>query len=103
MKPVSVKGKSEQATAGTADFHGCDGLSQILRARLCPIWHCARNPPNGSWGMDKVQPTPQTQLSRIPPTAFGGWLSSNLQGFGNCPSGVRGLTVHNDCSMRDQT
>src|SRR5262245_1707473 len=42
------------------------------------IWPCAWNPPNGSWGMVKVQPTGAALTSRIPPTAVGGWLRSGL-------------------------
>src|SRR5262245_25544994 len=36
------------------------------------------NPPNGSWGIVKIQPTRAGQLSRIPPTAVGGSLKPSL-------------------------
>src|SRR5262245_60796200 len=57
------------------------GLKRKARIDLdstLSIWPCAWNPPNGSWGMVKVQPTGAALTARIPPTAVGGWLRSGL-------------------------
>src|SRR5215510_8127803 len=57
-------------------------LSNLRRASYSTlaIWPCAWNPPNGSWGIIKFQPTGAAPTSRIPPTAVGGWLKHSLPG-----------------------
>jgi len=47
-----------------------ENKTDLLNSTLS-IWHCAWNPPNGSWGIVKVQPRERLRLPESPQRQLG--------------------------------